>query len=215
LVHKFVFLLLIFLDKKVGKNSRPNDASAHRAFTLARRLVGPSAISFFCSIASSFCHPEPVEGFGHPPLTSFIGKVTNCTATVGSFIGAVAGCTAIVRLCIGTVRSFIDAVRHCTATVRLYINAVAGCTAIVRLCNGTVRSFIDAARHCTGTVRLYINAVAGCTAAVRSFIGAYDVTLPLRRYTAKSCIKFFLVIWLFMWGFALLYQTLTYDVTYF
>jgi hypothetical protein len=138
------FSSYFFLDKKVGKNSRPNDASAHRAFTLARRLVGPTAISFFCSIASSFCHPEPVEGFGHPLLTSFIGKVTICTATVRRYISAVAGCTATVSSCISTVKyytatvtRFISTVRHCIATVRLYIN-------VVRIYTIKVSMFINA-----------------------------------------------------------------------
>jgi len=35
-----VFYFTFLLDQKAKKKSRPNDASAHRAFTLARRLVG-------------------------------------------------------------------------------------------------------------------------------------------------------------------------------
>jgi hypothetical protein len=93
------------------------------AFTLARRLVGPR-LFLFCSIASSFCHPEPVEGYGHPLLSSCIGAVAIYIATVTRFIGSVRSLIGAVRLCIDAVGLCIVAVRSFSGAVRLYIGIV-------------------------------------------------------------------------------------------
>ncbi len=69
-----------------------------QAFTLARRSAGPG---FF-----SFCHPELVEGFGKPLLSSCIG--------------AVASCTVAVRHCTATLSGFINVVKVYTNKVSMY-----------------------------------------------------------------------------------------------
>ena len=130
------------LDQKGKKKSRQNDASPHRPLPWPAVLPGLAFFSFF-----SFCHPELVEGFGKPLLSSCIGAVASWTATVTSFISAVAGCAVAVSKC-------ISAVRDCTVAVSKCISAV---------------------RHYTATVTSFIGAVASCTVAVTSFIGAAAV----------------------------------------
>ncbi len=129
---KIYFYSYFFLDKKVGKNSRQNDASAQRPLRRPAVLPGPAFYRL---------------------ITSFIIAGRHCICTVASFTVVVRSFIGKGWVCVVAVRVHIGKVAVYTVAVRLYISAVGHCTATVEKCTNRVRP-------CTATASIYKSMLA-------------------------------------------------------